>query len=56
MTYGDIEVAPFAFELSGETFGLVPHPPEEDDEDWSVTAEPGNYMCWYPPWDGEYDT
>jgi hypothetical protein len=56
VTNCDIRVAPFAFELSGVTFGLVARAPKEDEEDWTVTAEPGNYMCWYPPWDGEYDT
>jgi hypothetical protein len=57
VTYGDIEVAPFAFELEGVTFGLVAQRPDDDDDgDWRVSAEPGDYMCWFPPWDGDYDT
>jgi hypothetical protein len=51
-----IEVAPFQLERFGVMFGLIPQPPEDDGEDWSVTAEPGNYMAFNPPWDGEYDT
>jgi hypothetical protein len=54
--YHDIEVAPFAFQLNGVEFGLVPAPPEDDDDAWRVNAMPGDYMCFYPPWDGEYDT
>lgn len=52
-----IKVAPFKLERSGVEFGFVPQPPEEPDEDWSVIVEPGNYMCFWPPWtSGEYDT
>jgi hypothetical protein len=56
VTYGDVEVAPFVFDLGSVEFGLVSHPPEDDGDEWSVTAMPGNYMCFYPPWDGTYDT
>ena len=24
--------------------------------DWCVIIEPGNYMAFYPPWEGDYDT
>jgi len=52
-----IKVAPFRVEMFGVAFGLIPQPPEEPGEDWSVIAEPGNYMCFWPPWtSGEYDT
>jgi hypothetical protein len=54
--FGDILVSPFSHDAHETTFGLVPRPPEEDDDDWLVTAEPGDYMAFYPPWDGEYDT
>lgn len=54
--FGDIKVIPFSYESHGTTFGLIAQPPEEEDEDWTVIAEPGNYMAFYPPWDGEYDT
>ena len=56
VTLGPIEVAPFQLERFGTVFGLVAHPPEEEDEDWCVTLEPGDFMCFYPPWDGDYDT
>jgi hypothetical protein len=52
-----IEVAPFYVERFGVEFGLIPQPPEEPDEDWSVIVKPGNYMCFWPPWtSGDYDT
>ena len=51
-----IEVKPFSIVRDGVTFGLIPQEPEEPDEEWCVILEPGNYMAFYPPWDGEYDT
>ncbi|HEX4611038.1 MAG TPA: hypothetical protein VH092_22800 [Urbifossiella sp.] len=55
--YQRIKVAPFRVEVFGVEFGLIPQPPEEPGDDWSVIAEPGNYMCFWPPWtSGEYDT
>jgi hypothetical protein len=54
--FDDIEVKPFQLDRFGTTFGLSPHPPEEEDEDWWVTVEPGDYMAFNPPWDGQYDT
>lgn len=56
ISFGDIEVAPFRLERFGTEFGLILNEPEDADEDWTVTAEPGNYMAFYPPWDGDYDT
>ena len=59
--FGNIKVTPFSVEKFGQTFGLVFDPGEDSDEDedepsvW-VTAEPGNYMAFFPPWDGDYDT
>ena len=54
---GRIEVQPFALERFGTTFGLIPRPPEDEDEDWWVELHPGNYMAFHEPWDGgEYDT
>jgi hypothetical protein len=55
--YCRIEVQPFEIERFGTTFGLVPRPPEEDDDGWWVEVQPGNYMAFHEPWDsGEYDT
>lgn len=52
-----IKVVPFRVERFGVEFGFIPQPPEEPGEDWSVIVEPGNYMCFWPPWtSGEYDT
>ena len=56
IAFGDIEVAPFELERFDTKFGLIATAPEEDDEEWSVIVEPGNYMAFYPPWDGDYDT
>jgi hypothetical protein len=56
---GDIEVAPFRVERLGVTFGFIPNPPHPDDgEDasWSIILHPGDYMAFYPPWNGTYDT
>jgi hypothetical protein len=55
--YQRIKVAPFRIEVYGVEFGFIPQPPEEPGEDWSVIVEPGNYMCFWPPWtSGDYDT
>ena len=52
-----IRVAPFRVSRYGVEFGFIPRPPEEPDEDWCVTVEPGDYMCFWPPWtSGDYDT
>lgn len=52
-----IKVAPFRIEMFGVEFGFIAQPPEEAGGEWSVIVEPGNYMCFWPPWTtGEYDT
>lgn len=52
-----IEVQPFEIERFGTTFGLVPRPPEEEDDVWAVELQPGNYMAFFEPWNsGDYDT
>ncbi|MFG3702225.1 hypothetical protein ACGF5C_30685 [Micromonospora sp. NPDC047620] len=57
VTFTRIEVEPFAVNRFGTTFGLVPREPEDDDDVWWVTLEPGDYMAFTEPWDsGEYDT
>jgi hypothetical protein len=56
VSFRRIKIAPFRVERFGTGFGLIPHAPEEDEEDWTVTVEPGDYMAFYPPWDGDYDT
>lgn len=54
--FGNIKVCPFEYKWNDVTFGLVNQEPEEEEDDWTVIAEPGNYMAFYPPWDGDYDT
>jgi hypothetical protein len=60
LLYQRIEVRPFQVERFGTTFGLIPRPPESDEDDeasWWVEVQPGNYMAFQEPWDsGEYDT
>lgn len=53
-----IRVAPFSVHLFDLDFGLIPRPAEDGDtENWAVEVLPGNYMCFFAPWDsGEYDT
>src|SRR4051794_33967370 len=34
-----IKVAPFHVEKFGVTFGLIPEPPEDPEDDWSVIVE-----------------
>jgi hypothetical protein len=57
VTFDRIEVEPFAVKRFGTTFGLIVDAPENKDDIWWVTAEPGDYMAFSAPWDsGEYDT
>ena len=57
VTFGRIEVRPFAVERFGTTFGLVPRVPEDAEDVWAVELQPGNYMAFFHPWDsGDYDT
>jgi hypothetical protein len=57
LRFCDITISPFQVEQHGAVFGLVPQPPEEPGDEWCVIIEPGNYMCFWPPWtSGEYDT
>lgn len=57
IVYCRIEVQPFAIERFETTFRLAPRPPEDEDDNWWVEMQPGNYMAFHEPWDsGEYDT
>jgi hypothetical protein len=57
VTFERIEVAPFAVERFGTTFGLVPREPEDEEDCSAVEVQPGNYMAFFEPWDsGDYDT
>jgi len=55
-TFKRIKIAPFEVERFGVTFGLIAQQVEDNGE-WQVIAEPGNYMCFWSPWTrGIYDT
>lgn len=56
--FSNIRVAPFAIERFGRVFGLVfdGRSDEDDDDSIWVNVLPGDYMAFYPPWDGDYDT
>lgn len=52
-----ISIRPFSINRYDTTFGLIPCEPDEDNDEWTVEVQPGNYMCFIEPWDsGEYDT
>ncbi len=57
VSFERIEVAPFSVEKFGTSFGLIPRPPEDEDDVWAVELQPGNCMAFFEPWDsGDYDT
>jgi hypothetical protein len=57
VTFERIEVAPFALDRFGTTFGLVVRQPDSEDEGYAVELHPGIYMAFFEPWDsGDYDT
>ena len=57
LVFDRIEIAPFAIDRSGVSFGLIVREPEDDDDPWAVTVEPGDFMAFFAPWDsGDYDT
>ncbi|MGV3661992.1 MAG: hypothetical protein ACO1TE_17540 [Prosthecobacter sp.] len=52
-----IEVRLFEIARFGAKFGLALRPPEDEDDDWAIEMQPGNYMAFFEPWyGGEYDT
>ena len=54
--FGDIEIRPFEIRRFDTRFGFIAMGPEEEGEDWRVEFHPGNFMAFYPPWEGDYDT
>jgi formate hydrogenlyase regulatory protein HycA len=52
--YGDVSVKLFSVEVDGETFGLV-DASDPDEEVEEVELKP-NYLVFFEPWDGSYDT
>ena len=56
-TYDRIEVKPFQVERFDTVFGLIPCELEDEEDGWTVTIEPGDYMAFFEPFDsGDYDT
>jgi hypothetical protein len=52
---GPIEVEPFRTKVDGVTFGW--HVGRYDDGEWFINVMPGDFICYYAPWDGiGYDT
>jgi hypothetical protein len=50
----EIEVAPFVTKFDGVPFGFVP---QDIEGTMQIHVEPGNFIAYYEPWDGEdYDT
>jgi hypothetical protein len=55
--FGRIKVEPFQVQRFGLQFGLIPELLENEEDDWSVVIQPGNYMAFFKPWNsGDYDT
>jgi hypothetical protein len=52
----DIEIAPFEIQRFGLQFGLIPRLDDDGTEDGWIEMQPGNYMAFHEPWDGDYDT
>lgn len=54
--FADIRVAPFQLARHGVKFGLIPRTCEDEDDEPAIELHPGNYMAFFEPWDGDYDT
>ena len=56
VNFCDIRIAPFKAERFGIEFGLIPRACEVEDDEPVIEMQPGNYMAFFDPWDGDYDT
>ncbi len=68
ISFENILIKPFVIEKFDLTFGIVPENYDDhlygddgfyddmDDEEMTMIVEPGNYMAFVYPFDGEYDT
>ena len=52
----NIRIAPFKTERFGIEFGLIPRECEDEEDEPAIEMQPGNYMAFFDPWDGDYDT
>ncbi len=51
--FTDIQIELFSIEVYDTQFGLIKRDPEEG---LALELLPGNYMAFFEPWDGYYDT
>ena len=56
VTFGDICIAPFSTRQHDLEFGLISRECEDEDDVPAIELQPGNYMAFFDPWDGDYDT
>ena len=56
ISFCDIRIAPFETEQYGVIFGFIPNEVEDEEDVPCIEFRPGNYMAFYEPWNGEYDT
>jgi hypothetical protein len=54
--FTNIRIAPFKVVRDGVEFGLIPREPDDEDDEPAIEMQPGNYMAFFEPWDGDYDT
>jgi hypothetical protein len=52
----DIRIAPFTTKRFGIEFGLIPRECANEEDEPAIEMQPGNYMAFFDPWDGDYDT
>lgn len=55
-TFRSISVKPFSLTRFGVKFGIIPLPPSDPGDAWTIDLQPGFYMSFSSPWDGAYDT
>lgn len=57
--FGRIKVAPFETKEHDVRFGFIPQEADDEEDegdDVMIELQPGNYMAFGDPWDGDYDT
>ncbi|TWU50669.1 hypothetical protein Poly51_39620 [Rubripirellula tenax] len=54
--FTDIRIAPFKTVHEGVEFGLIPRERNDEEDVPAIEIQPGNYMAFFEPWDGEYYT
>jgi len=54
--FTDIRIEPFKTEQFGIEFGLIPREGDDEDDVPAIELQPGNFMAFFEPWEGDYDT